>query len=202
MIYWFKQLSNKNIDFSNWNPFIRSTWFRDNYMKVVYVIMGIFILSMYILGNHTFVNVIINTFSNLSDHAAIRVVITMAYLLIVYGIIFVVHELLHIAVVYKLDDISLTCRGLFCWLNTNAVLTKLQFWFFMTLPILGLTVIPFIASLFLKGYIKSLLLYIGWINLIVASSDFINSILIIIKPKGALFCRGYYQYKDRNRGKQ
>jgi hypothetical protein len=37
------------------------------------------------------------------------------------------------------------------------------------------------------------LIYICWVNLIIASADIINSILILMKPNNTLFYRGYYR---------
>ena len=36
-------------------------------------------------------------------------------------------------------------------------------------------------------------LYIAWSNAIIASSDIINSPLILLKPNDSVFCRGYYK---------
>lgn len=121
------------------------------------------------------------------------------FTLIVIGIVvFIIHESIHIAIIKKKGDISLTFSGIFFWLQTNAILSKTRFWFFMTSPFLVLTVIPAALSLFTSGDIQSILLFISWINAFISGSDMINSILIAIKPKNAVFCRGYYQVKSNH----
>nr|WP_240515881.1 metalloprotease family protein [Bacillus cereus] len=70
-----------------------------------------------------------------------------------------------------MGDISLTCSGIFFWLNTNAILSKAKFWIFMSLSIIVLSVIPAIISSFVSGNIKSILLFVCWINAIISASD-------------------------------
>lgn len=121
------------------------------------------------------------------------------FTLIVIGIVvFIIHESIHIAIIKKKGDISLTFSGIFFWLHTNAILSKKRFWFFMTSPFLVLTVIPAALSLFTSGDFQSILLFISWINAFISGSDIINSILIAIKPKNAVFCNGYYQVKSNH----
>jgi len=115
--------------------------------------------------------------------------------LLIIGIsVFIIHEYIHIVTVNKKGDISLTFSGFF-WLNTNAVLSKTRFWFFMSLPFILLSVIPAILSFYVPSNIKSIILFVSWINALIASSDIINSFLIALKPKNAVFCRGYFQVK-------
>jgi hypothetical protein len=114
----------------------------------------------------------------------------------IFCAIFVCHELLHILVVYKIGDISLTHSGIFFWLNSNAVMSKGRFWMFMSLPLLVLTVLPALLLLIIKGFVFDLLLYILWVNAIIAGADIINSVLIAIKPSKARFFRGYYFMED------
>ncbi|UNK21403.1 DUF3267 domain-containing protein [Paenibacillus sp. N3/727] len=121
--------------------------------------------------------------------------ITNRPLILIFIFVFIIHEILHILVINNKGDISLTFRGIFFWLNTNAVLSKKRFWVFMSLPFIILTIIPVIASFFISGDIKSLILFISWINLIISSSDIVNSFLILIKPNKSVFCRGYYQVR-------
>ena len=109
---------------------------------------------------------------------------------------FFIHEVLHILVVNSKGDISLTFKGIYFWLNTNAILSKRRYWVFMSLPFIVLTVIPAIASFFVSGDIKSLIIFISWYNLIISSSDIINSVLILMKPNKSVFCRGYYRVKS------
>ncbi|MCU5198235.1 DUF3267 domain-containing protein, partial [Bacillus mobilis] len=116
--------------------------------------------------------------------------------LIILGVlVFIIHECLHIIVINKMGDISLTCSGIFFWLNTNAILSKARFWIFMSLPIIVLSVVPAIISSFVSGNIKSILLFICWINTFISASDIYNSFLIAMKPKNSFFCRGYFQVK-------
>ena len=116
------------------------------------------------------------------------------FALILTGIfVFLIHESLHILVINKKGDISLTFRGTFFWLHTNAILSKTRFWVFMSLPLIVLSVVPAIVSFYVTGNIKSFLLFVCWINLLISSSDIINSFLIVIKPKNSVFCRGYYR---------
>ena len=195
MILWFKNLPKKDIDFSKWIPFIKNEWLRKNYMKFVYLLMGVLFIVPSLFESNFYNKQIKNTFADSIANSIVCYFISGVYVVLIIAIIFILHELLHIAVVYNMNDISLTHSGVFFWLNTNAVLSKIQFWLFMTLPIIGLSAVPFIISLFINGYIKSLMFFICWVNLIIASSDIINSILILIKPNNTLFCRGYYRAK-------
>lgn len=65
----------------------------------------------------------------------------------------------------------------------------------MSLPIVVLLVVPAVMSFFVLGNIKSIMLFICWLNTFISASDIYNSILIAIKPKNAVFCNGYYQVK-------
>ncbi|MED0998695.1 DUF3267 domain-containing protein [Bacillus mobilis] len=121
--------------------------------------------------------------------------INIFYLIILGSLVFIIHECLHIIVINKMGDISLTCSGIFFWLNTNAILSKARFWIFMSLPIIVLSVVPAIILSFVSGNIKSILLFVCWINAIISASDIYNSLLIAIKPKNSIFCRGYYHVK-------
>ncbi|MEK4762183.1 DUF3267 domain-containing protein [Viridibacillus sp. FSL E2-0187] len=174
MILWFRHLPQISMDLVEWTPFIKNDWFRKNFMKFVYLLqIIIFLMSLFFDAW----SVPIDTFA-----------------LILIGIfVFIIHESLHIVVINKKGDISLTFRGIFFWLHTNAVLSKTRFWIFMSLPLIGLSVVPAIVSFYVSGNIKSILLFVSWINLWISSSDIINSFLIVIKPKNSVFCRGYYR---------
>ncbi|QOV10208.1 DUF3267 domain-containing protein [Viridibacillus arvi] len=174
MIIWFRHLPQISMDLVEWTPFIKNDWFRKNFMKFVYLLqIIIFLMSLFF----DVWSVPIDTFA-----------------LILIGIfVFIIHESLHIVVINKKGDISLTFRGIFFWLHTNAVLSKTRFWIFMSLPLIGLSVVPAIVSFYVSGNIKSILLFVSWINLWISSSDIINSFLIVIKPKNSVFCRGYYR---------
>ncbi|PEQ66073.1 hypothetical protein CN474_27035, partial [Bacillus thuringiensis] len=58
-----------------------------------------------------------------------------------------------------------------------------------------LSVVPAMISFFVSGNIKSILLFICWINAFISASDIYNSFLIAMKPKHSFFCRGYYKVK-------
>lgn len=107
--------------------------------------------------------------------------------------IYLIHELLHMIVIYKAGDISIMHSGIFLWIISGAVLNKLRFFVFMCLPFIGLTVIPTILCVFLSGELKDIVVYVAWVNSMIAGSDIINSILIVIKPNHSLFYRGYYK---------
>lgn len=173
-ILWFRHLPTISMDLVEWNPFIKNDWFRQHYMKFVYLLqIIILLLSNFLYTWFSSVNIFIFIFIGI--------------------LVFIFHELLHIVVVKKKGNISLTFRGIFFWLHTDAVLSKTRFWIFMSLPLIVLSVMPAIASFFVSGNFKSVLLFISWINLWISSSDIINSILIMIKPKNSIFYRGYYR---------
>ena len=176
MIIWFRHLSQISMDSVEWTPFIKNNLFRKHFMKFVYLLqITIFLLSSFFD----------KWFSSINTFALISIGI----------FVFIIHESLHILVINKKGDISLTFRGTFFWLHTNAVLSKMRFWIFMSLPLIGLSVVPAIISFFLSGNIKSILIFVSWFNLWISSSDIINSFLIVIKPKNSVFCRGYYRVK-------
>lgn len=169
------------MDFSEWTPFIQNGWFRKQFMKFVYLLMIFFFLAPNWFGAQ-------GSFISSSTQF-----IKFPLILLVIVCVFITHELLHILVIHRKGDISLTYSGIFFWLNTNAILSKMRFWIFISLPYIVLSVIPAIVSLFITGNIKALLLFICWMNLIISSADIINSFLIIIKPNNSVFCRGYYR---------
>jgi len=172
MLYFFKPLPPSDIDFSNYRPFIKNEWFRKHFMKFVYALQVVLILISESLGVWNFSSLLIR--------------------IVVFIMVYVSHELLHILVICKIGDISLTHSGIFLWLNSSAVMSKKRFWLFMTLPLLVLTIIPMILLPMVDGIIFDILKYILWVNAIIAGSDIINSVLIAIKPSNAKFCRGYY----------
>ncbi|MCG7344705.1 DUF3267 domain-containing protein [Sporosarcina sp. ACRSL] len=174
MIVWFRHLPQIHLDSAEWKPFIHNPWFRKHFMKFVYVLMVIFFLAPNWFGVG---------FTQISILPLLSIIVS----------VFVLHEALHILVINKKDDISLTFKGIYFWLHTNAILSKKRFWVFMSLPFIVLTVIPAIASFFVSGDIKSILLFSSWFNLIISSADIVNSILILLKPNKSVFCRGYYR---------
>lgn len=177
MIIWFRHLPQISLDLEEWTPFIKNNWFRKHYMKFVYLLqIIIFLMSRFF--DVWFMP--INTFA----------------LILIFIFVFIIHESLHILVINKKGDISLTFRGTFFWLHTNAALSKMRFWTFMSLPLIALSVVPAIVSFYVTGNIKSILLFISWINLWLSASDVLNSFLIAIKPKNSVFCRGYYRVEE------
>lgn len=173
MMYFMKPLPEGKIDTTDWKPFIKNQWFRNNFMYFVYCLQVVLLISSIISGVWQFSN------------AFIKIGLFIC--------IYVIHELLHTIVIYKVGDISITHSGIFLWITSGAILSKLRFLVFMELPFIGLTVVPAIVSVFISGEAKSIAIYIAWLNSIIASSDIINSILIAIKPNNALFYRGYYK---------
>ena len=174
MILWFRHLPQLRMDLSEWTPFIQSHSLRKHFMKYVYLLQVIIFLIPFL-------------FRGWFPH------IDAFYLILLWFFVFLIHETLHIIVINKKGDISLTFRGIFFWLHTNAILSKPRFWLFMSLPFLGLSVVPFIVSFFLSGELKSIFLFVSWINTLISASDIINSLLIAVKPRNSVFCKGYYQ---------
>ncbi|MBS4199683.1 DUF3267 domain-containing protein [Bacillus sp. FJAT-49732] len=162
------------MDLSEWTPFMGNNWIRKHYMKFVYLLQITIFLIPYFYGT-------------LFTH------ITKFSLILIGIFIFIIHEYLHIIVIKKKGDISLTFSGIFFWLHTNAILSKTRLWVFMSLPFIVLSVVPAIMSFYVSGNIKPIILFISWINSLISSSDIINSFLIAIKPKNSVFCRGYYR---------
>lgn len=176
MIIWFRHLPPSSINFLEWTPFIKNYWYRKHYMKFVYLLMvTIFLLPNFFSTGFSGLNV---------------------FLLIIIAIfVFILHECLHLLVIRNKGDISLTFSGIFFWINTNSILSKNRFWVFMSLPFIVLSIVPVIISFYVLGEIKLILLYVGWFNTLISSSDLINSFLIAIKPRNTVFCRGYYRIK-------
>jgi hypothetical protein len=190
MMIWFKPLPPAGMDMTGWTPFIQHSWFRKHFMAFVYVLMaGIFLAPGLWTGRSLF----LVAAAAMQEQTGTSSAAVYMLLVLVIPLIFIVHEFLHIIVVYPVGDISLTFRGIFFWLNTDAVLSKSRFWLFMSLPLLTLSALPFLAAFGLSGWWRELVLYIGWVNLIISSSDLLNSVLIILKPQGSMFCRGCYR---------
>ncbi len=76
-------------------------------------------------------------------------------------------------------------------------MSKKRFLMFMSLPLFVLTVIPLCLLPYAKGVIFDGLLYVLWMNAIIAGADIINTVLIAIKPAKAVFYRGYYKIDDK-----
>ncbi|MFS0780242.1 DUF3267 domain-containing protein [Bacillus sp. 1P06AnD] len=162
------------MDWSEWTPFIQNNGYRTHYMKCVYLFQTLLFLIPFF-------------FETSFSHIHI-------YLLVIIGIlVFIIHECIHIVAVNKKGDSSFTFSGLFFWLHTNAILSKIRFWVFMSAPFLLLSVMPAILSFYVSSNITSILLFISWINAVISSSDIINSMLIMIKPRKSVFCSVYYR---------
>lgn len=172
MMYLFKPLLPSDMDFNNYLPFIKNTWFRKNFMMFVYALQIALIWSSIKLGVWEFSNIFTR--------------------IVVFIFVYVIHELLHILVIHRIGDISLTHSGVFLWINSSAIMSKKRFWIFMALPLLGLTIVPCMLLPFVEGIVFETIRYILWVNAIIAGADIINSVLIAVKPAKAKFCRGYY----------
>ncbi|MEN0641899.1 DUF3267 domain-containing protein [Alkalicoccobacillus gibsonii] len=174
IIYWFRHLPQLELNRSEWTPFIHNAWFRQHYMKFVYVFLFL-VLSIPFqmeLG-----------FSKLN----------ISFLILIGISTFIVHEWLHIVTVYNKGDMSLTFTRVFFWLHTNAVLSKPRFFLFMSSPFILLSIIPGLLSFFTSGEFQIILLFICWINTLYSASDIFNSVLILKKPQNSKFLRGFYK---------
>lgn len=173
MIHFLKPLPPGKFDFEEWQPFIKNKWFDRNFMKFVYVLQIVLVILSVFTGAWLFSNWIAK--------------------IIVFCVVYLVHELLHIVVIYRIGDISITHLGIFFWIHSDAVMSKKRFWVFMALPFIGLTVLPMLVLFFMEGFWFELIRYVVWINAIIAGADIINIVLIALKPSKAKFCRGYYK---------
>lgn len=141
-------------------------------MYFVYCLQAVLVMLLSIYGVWSFSNIILKSVLFISTY--------------------LIHELLHVAVIYKVGDISLTHSGIFFWITSGAVLSKLRFFLFMSLPFIGLTIVPAVLCCFIPQRLRVAMAYIAWVNSIIAGSDIINSVLIAIKPRNSMFYRGYY----------
>lgn len=173
MLYFMKPLQEIKTDISDWKPFIKNHWFRKNFVFFAYGLQVLLLIFSIAFG--------VWNFSNAFFKAGLFICT------------YIIHELLHVIVVYNAGDISITHSGLFLWITSGAVLGKLRFFIFMSLPVISLTFLPAILHIFLSGEGKSIAAYIAWVNAIIAGADIINSILIAVKPNNAQFYRGYYK---------
>ena len=175
MFYWFRPLPESDKDLTSWIRFIQHDFFHIHFMKFVYLLQ-ILVLSIPL--------VFYNWFAHIPSLS-----------LIIIGVsIFIIHECIHIVVIYKQGNISLTFQGVFFWLHTDAVLSKGRFFTFMSAPFIILSMIPFILAFSASGDIRTILLFISWLNTFFSGADIINSVLILQKPTNATFYRGYYIY--------
>jgi hypothetical protein len=174
MIKWVTKLPETEIDTNEYKPFIKNQWFREHYMWFAYALMFLLILPVSLLT------------TSMND---IPFLLRLGMIIPV----FLIHELLHVLVVFRIGDIYLTHSGLFFWLRSDAHMSKIRFLIFMSLPFLVLSVLPLVIKLFYTGPLVPYISYIAWINSIMASSDILNSMLILIKPRNSVFWRGYYK---------
>lgn len=171
MVYFMKPFPEEKVDVSGWTRFIQNQWFNKNFMIFVYALQAILLVIPFLFGW-------------MYSNVAMRLLVGVST--------FLVHEFLHILCIFKKGDISITHSGVFFWIHSNAVMTKWQFWLFMTLPFLGLTVLPLVILPFVSENLVDLLLFVAWLNAVIAGADILNSILILPKPRKAKFYRGYY----------
>lgn len=164
---------------SEYQPFIKNDRFRKNYMYYAYALMAVLFITAVITGGMRAGNTLIR--------------------LLLFIIVYPVHELLHISVALPAGDIYMTHSGIYFWLTPDVPLKKWHFWLFMTLPFITLTAVPAVLSFILSGEIVPYLRYIAWINAVIAGSDIINSLLILIKPSDAVFYKGYYKTSDERK---
>ena len=147
MFYWMKPLPEADIDYEKYKPFISNNWFRQNFMYFVYSLQAMLVTLSILFGVWKFSNVFIK--------------------LIVFLMVYFVHELLHISVVWRIGDISLTHSGIFFWLNPSAKMSKMRFLLFMSMPLLFLSIVPMIIALISYGPVYQYMRYIAWINAII-----------------------------------
>ena len=84
MIVWFKNLPEKDIDYSKWVPFIKSTWIRNKFMKFVYLLMFVLFISPSFFKYNIYRNEIKNTFSNLINNSIIASISSILYIILMY----------------------------------------------------------------------------------------------------------------------
>ena len=168
-----KPLPDEVIDITDWKPFIKNQWFRNHFMYFVYFLQATLVVASLRLGVWNFADFFVKAG--------------------LFVLIYIIHELLHLIVIWKAGDISITHSGIFFWITSGAVLGKLRFFIFMSLPLIGLTILPSILCFFCQDELRNIAVYIVWVNSIIAGADIINSVLIIMKPNNSVFYRGYYK---------
>lgn len=173
MLYFRKTLPENSVNMDNWKPFIKNQWFRNHFMYFVYCLQITLLIFSIIFGIWHFSNIFIK--------------------LCLFIATYIIHELLHIIVIYKSGDISITHSGIFLWITSEAVLNKLRFFIFMSLPFFALTIVPAVLSIILSGELKNGIVYIAWVNAIIAGADIINSVLIAVKPNNSFFYKSHYK---------
>lgn len=170
--YFFKPLPPSDMDLTGYQPFIKRQWFRKHFMLFVYSLQVVLVVLSVLFGVWDFSNWIMKA--------------------LIFCAVYLIHEILHVLVICRIGNVSLTHSGIFFWLHSDAVMSKMRFWLFMTLPFLALSVLPWGIAFWAKGVAYEMLNFIAWVNAIIAGSDIINSVLIMMKPAKAKFYRGYY----------
>lgn len=184
MLYWFKQLPETKREGDGWEPFINTPWLNKNYNKLFKACMLIWIIALSLYAG-TYYQSIRDNYTIIII-AAISVALAFAVL--------AVHEALHILVVYRYGDVSLTrVKGYWGMVGVDsaAELSKLHYLIFALLPTLLLTVCPLIISLFTTGFASYFLGFAALSN--ISPVDIINSIVVIRKPRGTVILSGYYK---------
>ena len=100
MICWMKPLPEGKIDTTSWKRFIENAWFRNHFMWFVYGLQAILRILSFGLGAWDF------------SSFFVRMGLLMGTLII--------HELLHLVVIYRAGDVSVTYSGLFHWISSGA----------------------------------------------------------------------------------
>ena len=176
-----QELSGRQSFTNNRLPFINNRRFSERFMLYVYALQAALIVLSAFLG--------------------VWRVFSLAVRVLLFCGVYAVHELLHLAVIWRTGDISITHSGIFLWITPGATLSKRRFFMFMSLPLLALTAAPAFVLLLgaerLGGTAFDLIKYSACVNAIIAGADIINSILIAIKPRAAMFRRGYYTIPDK-----
>jgi|GEM_PF-1505822 len=186
MIYWFKDLPFKPLRDDIWKPVIPYKWLRENFMAAVYILQFV-LFALFML----YINVYIPKGLD-SAPVVIRISIPKSLIYLSVILVWFIHEIIHIAVIFNKGDFSVTFKNLFFWINTNAELSKFRYLIFISLPLLVLTAIPFVISLFMFNNLTYVLRIYAFYNLIISPADIINIIFILPKPNKAIFYGGMY----------
>lgn len=142
MIYLFKPLPVDKIDISDWKTFREPIWIKKNFMKFVYILQVILILTSVYCGVWNMLN--------------------FGSQILIFVLTFILHELLHIIIVCRLGDVSLTYHvGIFLWLTPSAVMTKKRYLLYMVLPFTILTLSFSIIGFFMTGITRDIFIFIA-----------------------------------------
>ena len=200
MIYWFKYMPEKIIQIPKDElfPVIKNEWVRKNYNLLanslaIFICIAIYLFFRDDLANIARISLNVMPFSlDTTGGKILSVVIFVSIFALITLVISVIHELLHMAVVYGKDDMSVTLSKWGIFVTTNADLSKTQKFIVVSLPLIVLTVIPFIISFFMPSDIAGVVRYFAGFNFAFSAYDIITISQIISKPKNAVFWRGMY----------